>query len=75
MFTYIKDWYKKIEERVKRAAYSKHAWRTLFVVSYLENFVSPIPADILVAPLAAQQPDKKWFVTFYATFASVLGEV
>lgn len=75
MFTFIKDWYKKIEEQVKRAAYSKHAWRTLFVVSYLENFVSPIPADILVAPLAAQQPDKKWFITFYATLASVLGSL
>lgn len=75
MFLRFKTWYEKMEERVKRAAYSKHAWRTLFAVSYFENFVSPIPADILVAPLAAQQPNKKWFITFYATFASVLGSL
>lgn len=64
-----------MEERVKRAAYSKHAWRTLFAVSYLENFISPIPGDILVAPLAAHHPDRKWFIVLYATFASVLGSL
>lgn len=45
------------------------------MVSYLENFVSPVPADILVAPLAAQQPERKWFIVLYATGASVLGSL
>ena len=75
MFFRLKVWYKKMEERVKRAAYSKHAWKTLFVVAYLENFISPVPADILVAPLSVQHPERKWFIVSYATFASVLGSL
>jgi len=75
MLLRLKLWYEKTEERVKRAAHSKHAWRTLFLVSYLENFISPIPGDILVAPLSAHHPDRKWFIVFYATFASVLGSL
>ena len=71
--TWLKVWYEKIEERVKRAVYSKHAWRMLFIVSYLENFISPIPGDILVAPLSAHHPERKWFIAGYATFASILG--
>lgn len=60
---------------MKRAAYSAHAWRTLFLISYLENFISPIPGDVLVAPLAAHHPTRKWFIVLYATFASVLGSL
>jgi len=75
MLLRLKLWYEKTEERVKRAAHSKHAWRTLFLVSYLENFISPIPGDILVAPLSAHHPNRKWFIVFYATFASVLGSL
>jgi membrane protein YqaA with SNARE-associated domain len=71
----LKVWYEKMEERVKRAAYTTHAWRTLFLISYLENFISPIPGDILVAPLAAHHPHRKWFIVLYATFASVLGSL
>lgn len=75
MLLRLKLWYEKTEERVKRAAHSKHAWRTLFLVSYLENFISPIPGDILVAPLSAHHPDRKWFIVIYATFDSVLGSL
>lgn len=75
MFSRFTVWYEKMEERIKRAAYSKHAWRTLFIVSYLENFISPIPGDILVAPLSAQQPERKWFIVAYATGASILGSL
>jgi len=75
MFFRLKIWYEKMEERAKRAAYSKHAWRTLFVVSYLENFISPVPGDVLVAPLSVHHPDRKWFIVLYATFASVLGSL
>lgn len=75
MLSRLLMWYEKMEERVKRAAYSKHAWRTLFVVAYLENFISPVPADILVAPLSVQHPQRKWFIVFYATLASILGSL
>lgn len=75
MYTKLRTWYEQLEHKVKQAAYSKHAWRTLFLISYLENFISPIPGDVLVAPLAAQQPEKKWIITAYATFASVLGSI
>lgn len=75
MLIHFKVWYEKMEERAKRAMQSRHAFRTLFVVAYIENFFSPIPADILVAPLAAHHPDKKWRIVLYATFASVLGSI
>ncbi len=73
MLRILTRWYEETEEYVKRAAYSKHAWTTLFVVSYLENFLSPIPGDVLVAPLAAEHPRRKWFIVLFATGASVLG--
>lgn len=75
MFSRLAVWYEKVEDRVKRAAYSKHAWRMLFVVAYLENFISPIPGDVLVAPLSVQYPQRKWFIVLYATFASILGSL
>lgn len=58
-----------------RAMQSRHAFSILFVVAYLENIISPIPGDVLVAPLAAR-PEYKWkSVAFFATLASVLGAV
>lgn len=75
MLRALREWYVSTEEYVRRAAYSKHAWTTLFVVSYLENFISPIPGDILVAPLSAMHPARKWAIVLFATGASVLGSL
>lgn len=75
MLSRLKAWYERMEEKVKRAMHSKHAFRTLFIVAYLENFFSPIPADILVAPLAVHHPEKKWRIVLSATLASVLGSL
>ncbi len=65
--------YNVYETKAVHAMQSKHAFTVLFVVTFLENIISPLPGDVLVAPLAAR-PEYKWHsVAFFATLASMLG--
>lgn len=71
----IKAFYDYVELKATLAAHSPYAFPILFVVSFLENFISPIPGDVIVAPLSAVKPDQKWLIVFVATIASVLGSL
>ena len=73
MFGKIIKLYNSYEAKAVHAMQSKHAFTVLFVVTYLENIISPLPGDVLVAPLAAR-PEYKWHsVALFATLASMLG--
>ena len=75
MIKRIVDLYNYWENKLVRAMQSKHAFSILFLVAYAENVFSPIPGDVLVAPLAAR-PEYKWrSVAFFATLASLLGAI
>lgn len=71
----IKKFFEYVEIKATLAAHSKYAAHILFIVSFLENFISPIPGDVVIAPLSALKPEKKWFFVVYATIASVLGSL
>lgn len=65
--------YGQFETWAVRAMQSKHAFWVLFFVTMIENIFSPLPGDVLVAPLAAR-PEYKWHsVAFVATLASMVG--
>ena len=65
--------YEHFELWAVRAMQSKYAFPVLFLVTFLENIISPLPGDVLVAPLAAR-PEYTWkSVVFVATTASMLG--
>lgn len=47
----------------------------LFVVSFLESFISPIFPDLLLIPMALSTPEKAIYYSAIATVASVLGGI
>lgn len=47
----------------------------LFVVSFIESFISPILPDLLLIPMALSAPEKAIYYSVLATGASVLGGI
>ena len=47
----------------------------LFVVSFIESFISPILPDLILIPMALSTPEKAIYYSMIATVASVLGGV
>ena len=45
----------------------------LFVISFIESFISPILPDVLLIPMALANPDQAIYYSIVATGASVLG--
>jgi undecaprenyl-diphosphatase len=45
----------------------------LFVISFVESFISPILPDVLLIPMALANPDQAIYYSIVATGASVLG--
>ena len=70
-FAFIDRWY----ERVKLAARHKNAERTLYVISFIESFIFPIPTSVMLVPMVQSERDKAWRYAFWCTIASVLGGV
>ena len=51
----------------------RHALWALFVVSFVESSVFPIPPDVLVIPMVLAARELAWKIAFVCTVASVLG--
>ncbi len=65
--------YEHFEVWAVRAMQSRYAFPVLFFVTTIENIFSPLPGDVLVAPLAAR-PEYKWqSVALIATSAATFG--
>ena len=47
----------------------------LFIVSFIESFISPILPDLLLIPMALAAPEKAIYYSVIATAASVLGGI
>ncbi len=47
----------------------------LFIVSFIESFISPILPDLLLIPMALSAPEKAIYYSVIATAASVLGGI
>lgn len=52
---------------------SPHALRALFIVSFVESSVFPIPPDVLMIPMILARPTRAWSIAAVALLGSVLG--
>jgi membrane protein YqaA with SNARE-associated domain len=66
MFRQMYDW-------VMRLAASRHAPRSLAIVSFAESSFFPIPPDVMLAPMVLAKPNKAFVYAGICTLASVLG--
>ncbi|MFN3558680.1 MAG: YqaA family protein [Brevundimonas sp.] len=64
---------RKLYDWVFSLARSRHATRSLAVVSFAESSFFPIPPDVMLAPMVLARPERAWFYATVCTLASVLG--
>jgi membrane protein YqaA with SNARE-associated domain len=62
-----------LKARIIELARGPHAEPALFVVSFAESSVFPLPPDLMLIPMAAAAPSKWWRYALVCTVASVLG--
>jgi len=53
----------------------RHALWALFIVSFIESSVFPIPPDVLLIPMVLAARERAWKIALVCTVASVLGGV
>ena len=56
-------------------AANRNAMWALFIISFIESSVFPIPPDILLVPMILAARDKAWKIAGVCTLASVLGGI
>ncbi|WAC49454.1 DedA family protein [Asticcacaulis sp. SL142] len=56
-----------------KLAGSRHAEKSLAIVSFTESSFFPIPPDIMLAPMVLARPDKAYRYALVCTIASLLG--
>lgn len=64
---------RKLYDWVFSLARSKHATKSLAVVSFAESSFFPIPPDVMLAPMVLARPERAYFYAMVCTVASVLG--
>ena len=64
---------RKLYDWVFSLARSRHATKSLAIVSFAESSFFPIPPDVMLAPMVLARPDRAWFYATICTAASVLG--
>ena len=64
---------RKLYDWVFSLARSRHATKSLAIVSFAESSFFPIPPDVMLAPMVLARPDRAWFYATVCTAASVLG--
>jgi membrane protein YqaA with SNARE-associated domain len=65
--------FRKMYEWVMRLAASRHAPRSLAVISFAESSFFPIPPDVMLGPMVLANRDKAFVYAGICTVASVLG--
>jgi membrane protein YqaA with SNARE-associated domain len=65
--------FRKMYEWVMRLAASRHAPRSLAVISFAESSFFPIPPDVMLAPMVLANRDKAFVYAAICTVASVVG--
>lgn len=56
-------------------AANRNAMWALFIISFIESSVFPIPPDILIIPMVLASREKAWKIAGVCTVASVLGGI
>jgi membrane protein YqaA with SNARE-associated domain len=56
-------------------AANRNAMWALFIISFIESSVFPIPPDILIVPMVLASREKAWKIAGVCTVASVLGGI
>lgn len=64
---------RRLYDAVLRLSASRQAPAALFVVSFAESSVFPIPPDAMLIPMVLTRPDRAWRFAALCTVASVLG--
>ncbi len=65
--------FRKLYDWVMGLARSRHAPRSLAIVSFAESSFFPIPPDVMLAPMVLANRDKAFLYAGICTIASVLG--
>lgn len=65
--------FRKLYDWVMGLARSRHAPRSLAIVSFAESSFFPIPPDVMLAPMVLANRDKAFVYAAICTIASVLG--
>lgn len=66
---------RKLYDWVFSLARSRHATRTLAVISFAESSVFPVPPDVMLAPMILARPERAYFYAAVCTAASVAGGI
>lgn len=66
---------RKLYDQTLDLAGHKHALPILFVVSFIESSIFPIPPDVMLIPMILAQRDRAWLIAGVCTLASVLGGI
>lgn len=61
-----KDWVESLADR-------KYSTHTLFGLSFIESFIFPIPADVLLIALCVGKPKRSFWYAFVCLAGSVIG--
>jgi len=60
-------------DRTMDLAAHRHALVALFIVSFVESSIFPIPPDVILIPMILAARDKAWRIALVCTIASVIG--
>ena len=66
---------RKIYDWVIILAAHRHALFGLFLISFVESSIFPIPPDIMLIPMILAARNQAWKIAFVCTIASVLGGI
>ncbi len=64
---------RSLYDRTMNLAAHRHALAALFVISFVESSVFPIPPDVILIPMVLAARDKAWRIALVCTVASVIG--
>ncbi len=67
--------YEKFFIYLEKFAHSKHKLYILFIMSFLEQSISPVMPDILIIPIAMYKKYSAFFVANFAAVSSLLGGI
>ena len=63
----------RLYDRTMELSAHKHALWALFIVSFIESSVFPIPPDVMLIPMVLAARKRAWAIAGVCTVASVLG--
>lgn len=64
-----------VKERIKILIHSKHMLKGIFVASFLESTVVPIPLEAILVPLMQTRREKIWLIATMTTLGCMLGSL